>query len=46
MLMRYELLVQPLRFTLKVNTPLRTMPVGLRTAQKMPPILFDVQKNG
>jgi hypothetical protein len=46
MLMRYELLVQPLRFTLKVNMPLRTMPQDLLTVQKMLPMLFGVQKSG
>ena len=44
--MRYELLVQPLRFILKVNTPLRTMQVGQRIVQMMPLMLFNVQKNG
>ena len=44
--MRYELLVQPLRFTPKVNTPLRTMQVGQRIVQMMPLMLFNVQKNG
>jgi hypothetical protein len=44
--MRYELLVQPLRFTLKVNTPLLTMPVDQHTAQKMLRMLFGGQKNG
>jgi hypothetical protein len=44
--MHYEQLAQPLRFTLKVNTPLLTMQVGQRIAPMMRPMLFDAQKNG